>query len=123
MASMIYAMSRVVMCFLLSILVSTILIRVGLSRMAEIKHKPFPTTGFWIGFFETILVFVFVLEREFTALAIIAAAKQFLGPKTDATEQDRIRYRLGSLMSVAVAVIFAVIARAWVSHLMWVLMA
>ncbi|MFH1313940.1 MAG: hypothetical protein ABIJ00_12045 [Candidatus Eisenbacteria bacterium] len=123
MVSMIYGMSRVVMCFLLSILVSTIVIRAGLSRMAEIKHKPFPTTGFWIGFFETILVFAFVLEREMTGLAIIVAAKQFLGPRTDTTEQDRIRYRLGSLMSVAIAVIFAIIARAWVSHLLWVLMA
>ena len=123
MGSMIYAMSRVVMCFLLSILVSTILIRVGLSRMAEIKRKPFPTTGFWIGFFETVLVFVFVLERDLTALAIVAAAKQFLGPRQDATEQDRVRYRLGSLMSVAVAVVFALIARMWVSHMLWVLMA
>jgi hypothetical protein len=111
------------MCFLLSILVSTIVIRFGLSRMAEIRHRPFPTTGFWIGFFETILVFVFVLEREMTALAIIAAAKQFLGPREGATEQDRIRYRLGSLMSIAIATVFAVIARAWVSHLLWVLMA
>jgi hypothetical protein len=91
--------------------------------MAEIKHRPFPTTGFWIGFFETVLVFVFVLERDLTALAIVAAAKQFLGPRQDATEQDRIRYRLGSLMSVAVAVVFALVARMWVSHLLWVLMA
>lgn len=120
---MIYATSRLILCFLLSVLSSTIIIRVGLSRAGEAGRKPFPTAGFWIGFFETVLIFVFVIEREYTGLALIVAATQFLGPREAATEDGRVRYRLASLVTTSVAVIFALIARIWVSHFLWVLMA
>ena len=120
---MLYALSRVIVCFLLSVLVSTIIIRTALARLSEPGSRLLPISGFWTGVFETILIFVFVIEREYTGLAILVAAKQFLAPRDGVTEQVRIRYRLGSLISAAVAVIFALIARMWVSHFLWVLMA
>jgi hypothetical protein len=81
-----------------------------------------PMSGFWIGFFETILVFVFVIERQYVALAIIVAAKQFFGGRSDVTEARRIRYDLASLINMSVAVVFALIARFWISHALWVYM-
>jgi hypothetical protein len=117
---MIYAIPRLVICFLLSILVSTLVIRLILRRFRGPESKTRDATsaisGFWIGFFETILVLVLVIEREYGALSIIFAAKQFLGLRKDVTENKRICYHLGSLINVAIAILFALVARIWMTR-------
>jgi hypothetical protein len=121
---MIYAVSRAVACFLLSVLVSSILTRYGLRGLgrqggAEEGTRITPPVEFLIRFFETALVFIFVIDREYTALAILIAAdllvrKQRIG-------EDPVNHLLGPLCSFTVATIFAVIARAWMSKYLAIL--
>jgi hypothetical protein len=116
---MIYAISRIVVCFLLSILASTLVIRVGLRHLRhkdtiQETVKAFPPSGFWIGFFETILVFVFVMEREYSGLAIIIAAKEFV--RRTEIAKDPVYYLLGTLANIAIAILFALIARIWITR-------
>ena len=105
-------------------LTSTLIIRIALYRLIgkpESEQKHFPSSGLWVGFFESILIFVFVIEREYSALAIVFAAKQFLGPPKTVTDATRLYYHLGSLINLAVAVVFAIIARVWISQFMGIL--
>ena len=81
---MVFALSRALVCFLLSVLTSTIIIRyilAGLLKEPDTGEdvRPLPSLGFWIGFFETIPVLVFVIEREYTAVALLLAAKLLMG--------------------------------------------
>jgi hypothetical protein len=119
----IYIATRLLLCFLLSVLASTFVIRVLLRRPAPPGDEPHAGHGFWIGFLETIFVFVFVIEREYAGLAILVAAKQFLAHRKDATAGARSHYHLASLINMAVAVIFALIARFWISQVFWAILA
>jgi len=114
---MIDMVRRLIITFLLSILFSTLVIRLGLRRLkergGEVLPKRFPPSGFWIGFFETILTFVFVIEREYSALAIIIAAKEFV--RKEEIKDDPVYYLLGTLCNISIAIIFALIARAWIA--------
>jgi hypothetical protein len=124
---MIYALQPIILCFLLSMLISTLLIRLGLGRIRRAgpedaaKRIPESTwrTGFLIGFFETILIFVFVIEKEYSALAIIIAAKEFV--RKDDIKENPEYYLLGTMCNLAVAVLFAIIARILVTRYLGVL--
>ena len=100
-------------CLLASVLLSTLVIRLGLSR---IRTGPPPDSqgarslGFWIGLSETVLAFVFVFHGEFGALAIIFAAKEFV--RKEAVAKDPAYFLLGTLANLAIAVVFALIAQA-----------
>jgi hypothetical protein len=122
---MIFALSRAVVCFLLSLLASTIVIRyllAGLRKGPDEPEdlKPLPSTGFWIGFFETIPTFVFVIEREYTAVAILIAAKLLMG-KVLMTGRPA-HYYTATLCNFSVAILFAILARIWMSKFLAILL-
>jgi hypothetical protein len=110
-------------CFFLSFFVATLVIRLGVPALRKRKQPEAPlpddlatgrildftSSGFWVGFLETFLVFVFVYEREYSALAIIFAAKQFVR-KAD-IEREPHYYLLGTLVNLATAMLFALVAR------------
>lgn len=119
---MIYAMSRVVVCFLLAILASTITIRYGLRLLVkadgakgDLRHSP--VSGFWFGFFETVLIFVFVIERQYTALALIMAAIIYF--QKERFTADPAYHLLGTLINLGIAIIFALVARLLISQIYW----
>jgi hypothetical protein len=109
--------------FVVSFVLSTMLIRLGIPRLQSdsAKTQPLPeststrvfdlrSTGFWIGFFETLLVFVLVYHAEFAALAIIIGAKEFV--RKDQIVQNPSYYLLGTLVNLSVAVLAALSAKA-----------
>lgn len=106
--------------FLISFLIATFLIRWGIPKLqqereteeeADVSSKLFDytSTGFWIGFFETLLVFVFVYESEYGALAIIIGAKEFV--RKEKIQKNPSYYLLGTLINVSIALLFALLAR------------
>ncbi len=108
--------------FLFSFIVSTLLIRLAIPKLKAngIQKKILPesnssrpfdpkSTGFWIGFCETLLIFILVCKGEFSALAIVIAAKEFV--RKEKLEQNPSYYLLGTLVNLSVAVLFAVIAK------------
>ena len=122
---MVYALSRALVCFLLSVLASTIVIRYMLAGLAKYPDagedlKPRSSTGFWIGFFETIPTFIFVVEREYTAVAILLAAKLLIG-KTLMTGRPT-HYLIGTLCNFSIAMLFGILARIWMSKFLAILL-
>ena len=106
-----------VIFFLLSLLLSTLLIRLFIilpqqktasnpatSIIIGKKTKPvLKDPGFWIGFFEHIIIFVFVTNKEFSALAIIFAAKAFV--RKEDIAKNPAYYLLGTLINFGVALL------------------
>lgn len=80
------------------------------------KNKPFnlKSTGFWIGFCETLLVFAFVYAGEYGALAIIMGAKGIV--RKENIQDNPSYYLLGNLINVSVALVFAVTAKALITN-------
>lgn len=68
------------------------------------------STGFWIGFCETFLIFILVYADAFSALAIIIGAKQFV--RNEKIKENPSYYLLGTLANLTIAVVFALIASA-----------
>ena len=112
--------------FLLSFMSATIAIRAGIPRLKSnagaLEMLPessssnlfdFRSTGFWIGFCETLLVFVLVYEAEFSALAIIIGAKEVV--RKDEIQKNPSYYLLGTLINLCSAVLFALLAKAVLS--------
>jgi hypothetical protein len=110
---------RYVGSFTASILVSTVIIQKLLPFLDASKpdgESVFPSgkgvnlrsVGFWIGFFETLLIFMFVSQKEFGALAIVMAAKEFV--RKEKMAENVAYYLLGTLVNLSVAVLFALIA-------------
>ncbi len=64
--------------------------------------------GFWIGFFETLIIFSFVYAGEYGALAIIMGAKEFV--RKEKIAENASYYLLGTLINLAIAVLFAQLA-------------
>lgn len=75
----------------------------------------FRSTGFWIGFCETFLIFTLVFAEAFNALAIIIGAKQFV--RSEKIKELPSYYLLGTLVNLCVAVFFALVARITLSIL------
>jgi hypothetical protein len=106
---------------LASFCLSTLIIRLGIPRLSAGGEKaPLPesrsrnpfdpkSTGFWIGLCETLLVFVLVGEGEFSALAIIFGAKEFV--RKEKTQSNPSYYLLGTLVNLSFAVLFALTAK------------
>lgn len=110
---------RYVIAFVASMVVTTLIIQwlVPFLRSPEQtaqsgrpsgKKIDLMSLGFWIGFFETLLVFMFVAQKEFGALAIIMAAKEFV--RKEKIAGNAAYYLLGTLINLAIAVLFALIA-------------
>jgi hypothetical protein len=100
-------------------IVTTLIIRklVPFLRFSEkVDRKDYPSEentglralGFWIGFFETLLIFMFVAQNEYGALAIVMAAKEFV--RKEKVAENAAYYLLGTLINLSVAVLFALIA-------------
>ena len=66
------------------------------------------STGLWIGFCETLMVFVLVSRGEYGALAIIIGAKEFV--RRDKIQNNPSYYLLGTLVNLSLAVLFALVA-------------
>ncbi len=107
--------------FLLSFLASTLLVRLGIPRLKSSKQikkilpesqtaKPFDlrSTGLWIGFCETFLIFVLVCQNEYGALAVIIGAKEFV--RKEKIQQNPSYYLLGTLINLSIAIGFALLA-------------
>ena len=62
------------------------------------------------GFFETMLVFVLIVQAEFSALAIIIGAKEFVCK--DQIVENPSYYLLGTLVNLSVAVLSVLAAKA-----------
>ena len=62
---------------------------------------------------ETLLIFVLVYKDEFSALAIIIGAKEFV--RKEKIQQNPSYYLLGTLINLSMAVLFSLIARAVVT--------
>src|SRR5690606_5332371 len=71
------------------------------------KARPtwFKGLGFWIGFFEHLIIFVLVMNKEFSALAIIFGAKEFV--RKDEIKANPAYYLLGTLINFGIALLFA----------------
>lgn len=108
--------------FLLSFVASTLIIRLGVSRLTSdsagggvlpesASRRPFDfrSTGFWIGFCETLLTFVLVYHTQFAALAVIVGAKEFV--RRDEIKKIPSYYLLGTLVNLSSAVLFALLAK------------
>jgi len=116
-------------CFFIAFLLSTVLIRLGIpilrkptddgdNMLPESSSKrPFDlrSVGFWIGFFETIMVFALVYQTEYGALAIIVGAKEFV--RKEKIQKDAAYYLLGTLINVSVAILFALLAKNIISKI------
>lgn len=113
--------AKYILSFICSMGISTVLIQ----KLLPMVHNPedperpvilprqkidFLSVGFWIGFFETLLIFMFVAQHEFGALAIIMAAKEFV--RKEKVAENASYYLLGTLINLAVAVLFALMAGA-----------
>jgi hypothetical protein len=67
------------------------------------------STGFWIGACEVLLVFPLVCHGEYSALAIIFGAKEYV--RKEKIQQNPSHYLLGTLVNLSIAVLFALLAR------------
>lgn len=79
------------------------------ARDPEVRDRPsifmIQTCGFWIGFAEMILYFIFVVEGEYGALAIVVGAKEFV--RKEKIAENAAYYLLGTLVNLAIALLFA----------------
>ncbi|MBM4044982.1 MAG: hypothetical protein FJ279_07705 [Planctomycetes bacterium] len=118
-------------CLIGAFVVATIAVRVGIPSLKRRQATPsgvppqppvalpessFPprvfdwaSTGFWIGLCETLIVFVFVFEREYGALALVVAAKEFA--RKEDIQKDPAYYLLGTLINLTTAMLGALLAR------------
>ncbi len=121
--------AKLTVCFLASIVLTTLLMRKWIPTLDPTggEEQPVPkdrtgpdnqpltpttkSTGFWIGFFETMMVFAFVWAGDFGALAIIIGAKQFV--RKEEIQKNPKYYLLGTLMNVSIALVLAQVAKAW----------
>jgi hypothetical protein len=109
----------------MSVLTSTIIMRyilAGLIRApgADEDVKPLPSIGFWVGFFETVPILIFVVEREYTAVAILLAAKLLIGKTLSGGRPTH--YLIGTLCNFSVAILFGILARIWMSKFLAILL-
>jgi hypothetical protein len=103
--------------FILSIFISSLAIRYGLPLISDSHREQKPDahlkkankqlwiseTGFWIGFFETLIIFVFVINKEFAGLALIFGAKEFV--RRDKIITDPTYYLLGTVMNFGISLL------------------
>jgi hypothetical protein len=117
---------KAIATFIPAFLLATILIRRCIPLLKNEAGEPtglpegstkdttfdFRSTGFWIGFFETLLVYVFVYLGEIGALAIIIGAKEFV--RKDNIRENPSYYLLGTFINVTLALFGALLAKGWI---------
>jgi hypothetical protein len=101
-----------IIAFLVSLTFASILVRKGIPRLDKSispekvnKAKLFKDLGFWIGFFEHVIIFVLVMNKEFSALAIIFGAKELV--RKEQIKTNPAYYLLGTLINFGVALVMA----------------
>lgn len=115
-----YQYAFYLVAFILSLIISSLVIRKLLPRFGtqdkkdadkevRIRRKWYFDVGFWIGFFETLIIFVFVANSEFSGLAIIFAAKEFV--RKEEIKKDPVYYLLGTLVNFGIALLMAEVGR------------
>lgn len=108
-----------IICFTVSLIISTIAVRKGIpclkkTATANKSAALFRDIGFWIGFFEHVIIFVMVLHKEFSALAIIFGAKELV--RKDDIKENPAYYLLGTLINFGVALVMAGILNEILNH-------
>jgi hypothetical protein len=111
----------ILLAFVISMILTSILVRLGIPLLKSAscndpdqsinsKHKMvwYSDIGFWIGFFETIIIFVFVLNKEFSGLALIFGAKEFV--RKEEIIKDPAYYLLGTLINLGISIVIVEIA-------------
>lgn len=100
--------------FLGAFLISTWLIRYFILRKLSDPSKTVSPkahiVGFWIGFCETLIIFMLVSANQYGALAIILGAKEFV--RKEKIQENASYYLLGTLVNFAVALLAVRLAMA-----------
>ena len=114
-----YDFAVYVLAALVSFTIATVLIGAGiphLRRDADDTKSDRPkrvfdwkSAGLWIGLCEVAIVFVLVLQSEYGALAVIFGAKEYV--RKDRIKKDPAHYLLGTMANLALAILFALLAR------------
>lgn len=103
----------VIIGYLLTIILSTLLIRTicshGKSENQNKNNKSGIDTGFVIGTCENILIITFILLEAYTALALIFAAKSIVRSK--AMEDKPDYFIIGTMVNLTFSVIMAIIIK------------
>jgi hypothetical protein len=76
----------------------------GIKQYVDFRHF-----GTWIGFCETFLIFIFILAKQYTAIALLFTAKVLV--RADKIRDRPSYYLLGTLLNFSFAVFFAVLVR------------
>lgn len=100
--------------YALLLLTSGILVRSVLSKISHKEKKEIAADNQWdtgavIGKCENILIITFILSNEFTALAIIFAAKTLI--RKDDIEKNSLFYLAGNMINVTYSIVFGVILK------------
>jgi len=110
-----------ILAFVFSLICSSILIRFGIpllkpytsqipdsTKISRKKVNWWSDIGFWIGFFETLIIFVFVVNKEFSGLALIFGAKEFV--RKEEIIKDPAYYLLGTIINLGISLVVIEIA-------------
>lgn len=104
-----------IVLFFFSLLLSSVIIRKSLplfsrteGKIAREAQSWYRDLGFWIGFFETLIIFIFVANNEYSGLAIIFAAKEFV--RKEEIKKDPVYYLLGTMINFGISLLMAEIA-------------
>ncbi|ADZ09611.1 hypothetical protein Metbo_1371 [Methanobacterium lacus] len=100
--------------YALLLLTSGVLVRLVLSKISHKEKKEIAPDNLWdtgavIGKCENILIITFILSNEFTALAIIFAAKTII--RKDDIEKNSLFYLAGNMINVTYSIVFGVILK------------
>ena len=98
--------------FFTAFLIGTWIIRYAILKKLADPSKPTDPraqqVGFWIGFCETLIIFLLVSADQYGALAIILGAKEFV--RKEKIQENASYYLLGTLVNVSVALLLVRLA-------------
>jgi prolipoprotein diacylglyceryltransferase len=93
--------------FSCSFLAGTWIIRYSILKHLADPAKPTDEraqrVGFWIGFCETLIIFLLISADQYGALAIILGAKEFV--RKEKIQESASYYLLGTLVNLSVALV------------------
>lgn len=78
-------------------------------------HIQLRDVGTWIGLCEFVLILLFVLVKEYAAIAIIFAAKEIV--RSEQIKEDASYYLLGTLLNVTLSLLFAFVLKGLAGYL------
>ncbi len=105
-------LSAVISFLLISVVLRGILLYVnpGLRQKRNLTVKvQSKDVGTWIGLCEFVLILLFVFLHEYTAIAIVFAAKEIV--RSGEVREDPSYYLLGTLLNVSLSILFALILK------------